>query len=175
MKQMSDPEQLIASVVSNAGGEIVGRVRLQKEVYLLDQLGLNSGFDYSYHYYGPYSADLMDAVDGAKAFRLVDEQIHHRRSDGVPFSVYCVNAESSGFDVELGDLGEKAMTAALALMQARSATVLELAATIHWLHDAERVANWKTELVRRKGVKTEGGRIDEALKLLRELNLAPEN
>ena len=92
---MPDPEEIVASVVFSAGGEIVGRIRLQKEVYLLDQLGLNSGFSYAYHHYGPFSSDLVDAVDGAKAFRFVSEDVRHRRSDGVPFSVYSAGPAAS--------------------------------------------------------------------------------
>jgi len=36
-----------------ADGELVGKVRLQKTVYLLDQIGMGSGFTYEYHHYGP--------------------------------------------------------------------------------------------------------------------------
>ena len=34
----------VPSLILAAGGEVVGKVRLQKIVYLLDQIGLNSGF-----------------------------------------------------------------------------------------------------------------------------------
>jgi len=44
---------------------------LQKTIYLLDQLGLNSGFEYQYYHYGPYSRELDNAVLDAMAFRLV--------------------------------------------------------------------------------------------------------
>ncbi|MDP1738315.1 MAG: hypothetical protein Q8L23_12865 [Caulobacter sp.] len=172
---MSDPETLIASVVAFAGGEIVGRVRLQKEVYLLDQLGLKSGFSYSYHHYGPYSADLVDAVDGAKAFRLVDEQMRHRKSDGVPFSVYCRGPSLDALLSELGGISSQEVERLLGIMQSRSATVLELAATIHWLRSKEGFNDWRPELVRRKGVKTDGGRVEEALTLLRALGLHSEH
>ncbi|MFA7262504.1 MAG: hypothetical protein WC068_05730 [Caulobacter sp.] len=172
---MSDPEKLIASVVAFAGGEIVGRVRLQKEVYLLDQLGLKSGFSYSYHHYGPYSADLVDAVDGAKAFRLVEEQTRHRKSDGVPFSVYCKGSALDAALSELGGMSSVEVERLLGIMQGRSATVLELAATIHWLRTKEGLRDWRPELVRRKGIKTEGGRIEEALQLLRTLALHSEH
>ena len=54
-----------------------------------------------------------------------------------------------------------------------SATVLELAATIHWLAVYEKRLDWQEELVVRKGVKTENGRDKEALNLLGELKLPP--
>jgi uncharacterized protein YwgA len=171
MMQMPNPEELIASVVASAGGEIVGRVRLQKVIYLLDQLGLNSGFSYSYHHYGPYSADLVDAVDGAKAFRFIDEQTRHRRSDGVPFSVFLRGPNAGQLKADRSDLAKPDFARALGKMEAQSATVLELAATIHWLRTKESVPDWTSELVRRKGVKTEGGRMEEAVELLRQLGL----
>jgi len=55
-------EQIVAAVVAAARGPLIGRVRLQKTVYLLDRVGLNSGFDYEYHHYGPYSRDLDNAT-----------------------------------------------------------------------------------------------------------------
>jgi hypothetical protein len=54
-----------------------------------------------------------------------------------------------------------------------SATVLELAATIHWLAEVEGRADWREELVRRKGVKAQQGRDEKALDVLRSLGLPP--
>lgn len=47
-------EDIVAAVVVAAGGELTGRVRLQKTVYLLEQLGLSSGFPFEYNYYRLY-------------------------------------------------------------------------------------------------------------------------
>ena len=55
---MKEREDVVAAIVEAAGGQLTGRVRLQKAVYLLDHVGLNSGFEYDYHNYGPYSRDL---------------------------------------------------------------------------------------------------------------------
>ena len=63
--------------------------------------------------------------------------------------------------------------AALDEMQRQSATILELAATIHWLAVVEYVPDWKAELARRKGAKTRDGRDQKALELLRTLGLPP--
>ncbi len=53
-----------------------------------------------------------------------------------------------------------------------TSTVLELAATVHWLATVEKVQNWRDEIVRRKGAKTDGGRLEEAVALLPKLGLA---
>ena len=59
-------EKLVTDVVSlNKDGKLVGKTRLQKTFFLLDQLGMNSGAEFSYHYYGPYSADVASAAEMA--------------------------------------------------------------------------------------------------------------
>jgi uncharacterized protein len=155
----------VPSLISAAGGEIVGKVRLQKLVYLLDQLGLQSDFSFSYYHYGPYSDQLAEAVEEDIIFRRVNAETR-RRSDGVPFFIFtALTHDSVGFPPKIA--------AAIEAIQLRTATVLELAATIHWLAFVEKVDNWRQELIRRKGVKTEQGRAEDALQLLRELELAP--
>lgn len=160
----------IQELIEAAGGEIVGKVRLQKVVYLLDQLGMNSGFSYEYHHYGPYSSDLAKTVDDGVFSRRITEEVK-RRSDGVPYSVFKL---PSGEPIEvqlLGGLTISTAKAALKSMQQRDATVLELASTIHWLVHNERIGNWQSELRRRKGIKTANGRVDQAVDLLDELGV----
>jgi len=163
-------ENLVRAVVAAAGGRIVGRVRLQKVLYLLDQLGLNSGFTYEYHHYGPYSEALYEAVDFAKAFDLIDERMENRKSDGVRYSIFELKRDA---EVVIPDeLKKPELRHALVLMNGVNATILELAATAHFLRQAEGRVDWKDEIVRRKGIKTEGGRLDRATDLLNELGLA---
>ena len=77
-------EEIVAALLKASGGQLVGRVRLQKTVYLLDRLGLESGFDYDYHHYGPFSRDIDNAVADAEAFELVEERFGRRQLDGAP-------------------------------------------------------------------------------------------
>lgn len=162
----------IQHLINAAGGEIVGKVRLQKVVYLLDQVGMNSGFSYEYHHYGPYSAELAKAVDEGVFSHRINEEVR-RRPDGVPYSVFRLTPESD-HPAEIRALGgltfERAQ-AALKVMQQRDATVLELASTIHWLTSKERSRDWRSELVRRKGIKTGAGRVEQAVELLEEIGL----
>ncbi len=169
MSGQREGDQLVAQVVSSAGGQIVGRVRLQKLFYILDQLGLNSDFSYEYHHYGPYSSDLAEAVEDAAAFGLVSERIERRMSDGVPYSIF----ESPVISTQgpLGGLERGAASSAIARMRAEPTIILELAATIDWLRAVERVADWEEELVRRKGAKAERDRMERAVALLRDLGL----
>jgi uncharacterized protein YwgA len=162
----------VPSLVMAAGGEIVGKIRLQKVVYLLDQMGLNSGFSYEYFHYGPYSEDLAEKVEDDVVFGYLHASQRRRLSDGVPYVAY--SAERSGdADLPGAYLPIGRVRTALAEMQRQSATVLELAATIHWLAVIEGIADWKTELVRRKGAKTGNDRDRKAFELLRTLGLPP--
>lgn len=171
-----DRERIVEAVIAAAGGEIIGRVRLQKTVYLLDQLGLNSKFDYEYHNYGPYSTDLTAATADAIAFGLIEEDFENRRSDGAQYSVFRNQGDndSTAYDAAYGRIGKERTVELVDLMNQYSATVLELAATVDWLWRYERRTDWREEIQKRKGVKTAEGRLDLAVELLRELGLDPE-
>jgi uncharacterized protein YwgA len=162
----------VPSLIQLAGGEIVGKIRLQKEIYLLDQIGLQSGFSFEYHHYGPYSEELADQVEDDAIFGRLRADSGRRVSDGVPYVIYRANAPGEGERVDQ-HISSDRIRFALAEMQRCSATVLELAATIHWLAFVEAVRDWRGELVRRKGAKTHDGRDRQALELLNRLGLAP--
>jgi uncharacterized protein YwgA len=169
MTNLQEADRLVAEVVAAAGGQIVGRVRLQKIFYLLDRVGLESGFDYEYHYYGPYSSGLAEAVEDATAFGGIDERIGRRSYDGVSYSIFETTWNSP--KQYLGSLSYEPAATALRRMQTEPATALELAATIDWLRTQEQVSDWRAELVRRKGAKAERSRVDRAERLLQDLHL----
>jgi hypothetical protein len=52
-------------------------------------------------------------------------------------------------------------------------TVLELAATIDWLARAEEYADWRSDLIKRKGTKARQGRLERAVELLQNIGLPP--
>lgn len=166
-----EPEHAVADIVAAAGGRLVSRIRLQKLAYLLDRLGANSGFGYVYHHYGPYSRDLDTAIFDADAFGLVEEKFERRKLDGARYSIFEAKAETEKHHfsylctTHLRDVAKR--------LSSVNVTVLELAATAHWLAEDEKIKEWKTEIVRRKGTKTENGRLEEATKLLAELGLPP--
>lgn len=162
----------ISHLISALGGTVVGKVRLQKIVYLLDQLGLDSGFDFEYHHYGPYSADLTEAVDFNVSLGDISEEPRRRQSDGVPYTVFVSSPRLTEFNGEaMGDLSWEEIGKYSTLFSKYSATTLELAATAFWLVNEEQVEDWRGELVDRKGVKTQNGRVEQAVQLLGELGL----
>jgi uncharacterized protein YwgA len=170
---MIEREDIVAAVVAAAGGELTSRIRLQKSVYLLDRLGLDSGFDYDYYHYGPYSRDLDNAAADAKAFDLVDEHFAYRVSDGARYSIFRLKRDVQPKAQAYGGLGEEKAGEFARRFAKTNVTILELAATIDWLWHEEKISDWRSEVKKRKTVKTEGGRLDRAVELLHELNLSP--
>jgi hypothetical protein len=87
-------------LIQAAGGEVVGKIRLQKEVYLLDQIGLQSGFPFEYHHYGPYSEMLAEQVEDDIVFRRLDAIPNRRMSDGVPYVIYRASRPGNGDPID---------------------------------------------------------------------------
>lgn len=167
----NEPESRVADIVMAAGGRLVSRVRLQKVTYLLDKLGAQSGFAFSYHHYGPYSRDLDSAVLDAEAFDKIEECFERRKTDGARYSVFVSRAPKEDHKYSyLSDLRLRNLVQELAGV---NVTVLELAATAHWLLKEEQVDDWKVEIVRRKGSKTSNGMLEDAIQLLAHLGLEP--
>lgn len=164
-----EPEDHVVEIVAAAGGKLVSRIRLQKIAYLLDQLSGTSEFDYVYYHYGPFSRDLENAILDAEAFGLLQEDEARRASDGARYSVFKLKAKVEEYKV-LKSSKLRELTLKLA---GENVTVLELAATVHWLATYEHVRDWKTEIHRRKGTKNDGGRLEKAEELLHQLQLHP--
>ncbi len=165
-----EPEKYVAAIVAAAGGRIVSRIRMQKIAYLLDQLGMGSEFEYTYHHYGPYSRDLDNAILDAEAFDLVEEKFQHRVTDGAKYSVF---ESSKPFEENIFGSSIPKGKDLIKDFSKTNVTVLELAATAHWLLEIEKVSNWQVEIKNRKGSKTESGRLEEAIELLKKINLKP--
>ncbi|HZH25924.1 MAG TPA: hypothetical protein VEY95_01970 [Azospirillaceae bacterium] len=165
------PEDHVAEIVRAAGGRLVSRIRMQKIAYLLDQLGARSGFDYAYHHYGPYSRDLDSAILDATEFEVVEEKFERRKSDGARYSVFTAVGDSNSYAFK--HLKDERLRELVRRWASTNITVLELAATAHWLSEAEKVEDWETEIHRRKGSKTQNGRLEEAKRLLAEVGLPP--
>ncbi|MCG0279051.1 MAG: hypothetical protein L5656_11115 [Thermanaeromonas sp.] len=59
----------------SAVGQIHGRKKLQKMVYLLQEAGCPFKEEFNYHLYGPYSEELAIKVDEMKFLGLLEERI----------------------------------------------------------------------------------------------------
>lgn len=166
-----DRENVVTAVIAAAGEKLTGKVRLQKVFYFLEQLGLRSGFDYEYRHYGPFSAELAETTEIAKALGLIEESLEFRTSDGARYSVFRTSASPSA--EAYGELDESRVRELMGIFRTQSSTVLELAATIDWLQRFEQVEDWRSELSRRKALTATEERIAKAEEVLRTIELPP--
>lgn len=151
----------VAEIVRDAGGQIVGRTRLQKIAYLLELTGQGEGFDFEYRHYGPYSESLSDAVRIASAFGLIDEEEHVAKWGG-RYSIYFAKGG--------GDTQPQSARAAFAKVAAQIGAVeLELAATAAYLSEVEHCTDPWLETSKRKPDKIGDGRLEKAKEAYRKL------
>jgi uncharacterized protein len=168
---MSGDEQIdtIRAIVALNGGRMVGRTRLQKTAYLLKRLGAEVPFDFEYHHYGPFSAELAEALDAASEERLITETygIGYHQS---PYSIITTDARSPE---RLGGVPAEEATDWLRTLNGYTGTDLELAATLVFLRDEEGVTeeNLEDELAALKPVKATRDRIARAWRVLESLDL----
>ena len=152
----------IEQIIKDAGGKIVGKLRLQKVVYLLQITGLeNDNFNFVYKHYGPYSEGLAES---ARLGALLDnfEEEKKRTAWGSDYFVYKTktSAEKKCAPERL-EFAHKAANS--------SSIVLELVATAVYLFLEEGCADPWGETHRRKPEKTSKGRLKEARELFKEL------
>lgn len=145
----------VTDIIRVAGGEIVGRTRLQKVAYLLELAGLGYGFRFEYRHYGPYSEDLALAARNADLLDLLEEE-ERPTSWGGFYSIFRVTG--------LSTRQEFAMAAAGA-----DSVVLELAATAAFLAK-EGISDPWGETARRKPEKAASGRLEIAKSLYQKLS-----
>jgi uncharacterized protein YwgA len=114
-----------ARLIQDAGGELVGRTRLQKIAFLLEIAGFGDGFSFEYRHYGPFSEDLAQAIEIAAALGKVLEE--EKVADwGGKYSIYRINA----------DVFERNRTRELFVQTSKNidAIELELAATAAYIY-----------------------------------------
>jgi hypothetical protein len=154
---MRNPHLIATRIIQDAGGELVGRTRLQKVAYLMQLAGFCNELTFEYRHYGPFSEDLARGMEIAAAFGNVEEE--ERRADsGGKYSVYRApphteSPERSAFVQEAKRIG---------------AIELELAATAAYLFMVEGIGQnregdpWE-ETKRRKPGKAAQGRLERAI------------
>jgi uncharacterized protein len=116
----------VVDVVACAGGQLVGRTRLQKTIYLLGLMGLsNEEFHFQYKHYGPFSESLASITDISKLFGCLQEEQQPSSWGGV-FSVYRTAKKS--------DESENSVRQRVILLSKDANAIdLELAATAAYL------------------------------------------
>ena len=89
---MSDKSYKGARAVIHAcGGEITGRIRLQKLAYLAEKIGKGFGFEFEYYRYGPFSHDLAQSIEDAKCKGHLEEQVNPILDSSATYSIFKLN------------------------------------------------------------------------------------
>jgi hypothetical protein len=156
---LRDRMHFVADIVRDAGGEIVGRTKLQKSVFFLDLAGFDIPFRFGYKHYGPYSESLAEAAELAAALDLVSER-QQPASWGGTYSVYSV--------LRTADPEPSIRVQLLREAVGSDPILLELAATAGYLAREGSAEPW-AETARRKPDKSANGRLGRAKDLYRRL------
>ena len=152
--------ELVAAIVRDAGGEVIGRTRLQQIAYLLDVVGFGDGFSFSCKHYGPYSEGVADSAALGVLLERIAE-VEKQADWGGVYSIYSVNDQpDDGVPPSRREFACKAKNS--------NAVALELAGTAVFLSRANYDDPW-FETVIRKPEKSESGRLTQAMGLLTEL------
>ena len=151
------PEE-VAKIISLAGGEIIGRTRLQKVGCLLDLVGAGSGFEFSYHIYGPYSEELSIAATDADALDMIDVD-DRVAAWGGRYSVYHTKLDFPSSDPSIKSLANRAAQA--------DSVALELAVTAAFLAANGHRDAWD-EVAERKHAKATPDMMSKARALYKE-------
>jgi len=149
-----------ATIVALAGGEIIGRTKLQKVACLLELAGAHLGFKFAYHIYGPYSEGLAIAASDADALDLLNVE-DRPATWGGKYSIYRTDRPAPKDTPQ--SLIQIAQTAAKA-----DSIVLELAVTAAFLAKDGRPDAWD-EVTSRKKAKATPERIGQAKTLYQSL------
>ncbi len=124
-------DELVTAIVALNKGKLVGKTRLQKVAFLLEQCGMQSGLDFDYHNFGPFSADLARGAEIAVGKQLV-QAIEKPGFHAVPYVEYSTSISPPR---KVAKLGASRAESLLEKMEKYSAIALELAATIKFLEE----------------------------------------
>jgi uncharacterized protein YwgA len=142
---------------------------LQKTVYLLEAKGVGFGVEFEYHKHGPYSTDLALAAEDAEA-RCLLRMTSQRGFHEIPYTVFHSTPKTPPLS---DDVDNAARKRALATMNRYSALALELAATAVFLREHGYREGYWEEVKKRKSLKASAERLEQAKRLLGELELEP--
>ncbi|MGF6230531.1 uncharacterized protein YwgA [Inquilinus ginsengisoli] len=149
-----NPHLAATRIIIDAGGELVGRTRLQKIAYLMQLAGFGEEFEFEYHHFGPYSEDLARGIDIAAAFGDVEEE-EKQAAWGGRYSVFTLKQPAAAADQMRSEFAQQA--------KLLNAVELELAATAAFLFAVERKDDPWEETRRRKPEKARDGRLQRAM------------
>lgn len=116
-------------------GEVTGRKKLQKMIFIAKKMNFSFQEKYSFHMYGPYSEELTVRVEELCNLGFMTE----RKEDKGSYVQYCYAPTESGkeFTTILGEENPR-LKSIIEKMNAKSSRFLELVATLLYFDDLKR-------------------------------------
>jgi uncharacterized protein YwgA len=145
----------------NLAGQIEGRTRFQKMVYILKCKGVAFPEKFKYHYYGPFSVDLQLEIDDLVSRNLLREDLN---PDPIPTYTYSIEQKSNTNEL-------KTYEALIKTLNDTNRKVLELTSTIFFLRNQEKITDKEVIIKKLNFLKPHlAGYIEEAFKLEEKIN-----
>lgn len=115
--------ELIQNCLQLIGGEIVGRKKLHKLIYLCQARAIDFGQNFVFHFYGVYSPTLCMDLELARQWDLLTEE-----QCGTAFKIKLKQKDSKGLDC-IGEDNREFISS----LADQSASVLEVLSTLIYL------------------------------------------
>ena len=65
----------LVMIIKACGGEVLGKKKFQKLIYLAQEKGLYLGYDFGYHYFGVFSSEVESDLHLGETFGLLKQEV----------------------------------------------------------------------------------------------------
>ncbi len=125
-------QSFMIRLVDKSGGEISGRVRLQKLIYFCKALGADINPNYKLYVYGPFSQQVADTLQDCVVEDILVEK-NRLIQRGIEFGNYLES------DTDTKDLSMKILEDVLALCKPLTTRQLEIDATTFFIDRQQKI------------------------------------
>ncbi|AOH57240.1 YwgA family protein [Peribacillus muralis] len=155
----------IINAISTAG-EISGRKKLQKIVYIAKKLSFPFHEKFQFHFYGPYSEELTLRIEELCEMGYLNEV----REKKAGYYQYCYSITDAGQDfLSIQEVEMPALEACLLDMNERNARFLELVSTVLYFDTLEKEEVTEKIFTLKSKQKYTPEEIDEAYEYIEQL------
>jgi len=160
---MKSSAEYVAKIIFLNGGTLVGKTRLQKTAYFLEELSVGNDADFEYYYYGPYSEEVSIGVEDAVALNYIATELKNTKA-GTEYAIFksILDIKEDTCDVIRKDV--------LRILDQYDAVSIELAATADFLKKNGFKENPWDETSKRKPDKATKERIEKAQEIIDKLS-----
>jgi uncharacterized protein len=131
---LKDHAKLLA--LFQRAGEVVGRKKLQKIVYIAKKLNFPFKEKYQFHFYGPYSEEVTCRVEELCNFNFIEE-VKEKKGGYFQYR-YKLTHEGETFLSHHDDLDMPSLEEVVTSMNDKSSRFLELVSTVLYFDDLEK-------------------------------------